>query len=164
MALRPKRTQVVNNMAGRNGNGANSTQIVPWVAVAMSLGAAFWTVANPRDDIKQLKQDEQYSIQELRKEVAASFETLAQHNEYSKRIDGVDQSLSMRTAALEAGLVPRSEHAQHWSEENEKINELRNSLQELRNQWIGTWNVGKQLDSIEKELSELRHNKGSNSP
>ncbi len=44
----------MSDVHGLNGKGFGAT-IVPWLAIAMSLGAAFWTVANPRDDIKQVE-------------------------------------------------------------------------------------------------------------
>ena len=159
MATAPRRGGEDKDVAARNGySNGNGAQFMPWIAVGVSVISAFWTVANPRDDIKSLKADNEYRITELRREVQGNYLTIAEHKEFVKGMEKTNDRLDMTIRTLQADQVPRSEHKQHWDEQADKVNALRDQLIALAHDFAGGWNIGKQLDLIQREIDELRNN------
>jgi hypothetical protein len=138
-------------IAKTNGNGYD--KLLPLASIILALIGLFWSVANPRDDIKQIKQELQAEIDQLSREKL----TLAEHHEYALRKDKDTDRIDNEINALRAGLVPRSEHEQHWAEQNDRFSTLRDQIVELRKQINGSWDVGKQLDNLQKEIEDLRN-------
>lgn len=139
-----------------NGSsGSNKDQMVSWIAVGIAIFSAFWAVANPRDDIKQLKADEQNALTDFRHEVAGTYETLMQHAEFAKRKDGDTDRMEKQIVAIQADLVSRSEHQQHWAEQSEKVAVLRDQVNELYKELNGSANIGKVLDNIQTRVNTL---------
>jgi chromosome segregation ATPase len=147
-------------MPPRNGNGNGSTNVnnglVSWAAVILAIFSAFWAVANPRDDIKTLKSDEQTQLTDFRHEVAATYTALVEHREFAKRLEEDVVKLQIQITELRKDQVSRSEHQQHWSDQTERINAVNAALGELRSQFVGSYNIGKQLDSLQKQLDQMR--------
>lgn len=150
-------------MAARSTNGYSSNGINNYMPLAgillslfISLGSAFWTVANPRDDIKSIKADSEYRLENLRREVQANYMTIAEYREYRDRKDKDTERLDRSIQTIQSDLVSRSEHKQHWDEQNDKVNALRDQLIQLQKDFGGSWNIGKQLDLIQREIDEMR--------
>jgi hypothetical protein len=125
-------------------NGA----MVPWIAVAVSIAGAFWQVANPRDDIQRLRSDFQAQVNErLTRDV---------HLEFASRKDKDTDRLQAQVDSIRGDLVSRSEHQQHWNEINDRISALREQVAELRRDFSGSYNVGKQLENLQRQVDDLR--------
>lgn len=146
-----------------NGSGKGLQYVMPGIAIAMSLAAAFWTIANPRDDIKQ----EHAAIEALR----ATFKTdldamrirfedkylpLSVHTEYSARIDKDTLRLEQLYIGLRGEVVPRAEHMQHWVEADKSVSYLRENVVELRKDISGSYNIGKQLDNLQDQIKAMQ--------
>lgn len=139
-----------------------------WVAIAMSAFATFWSVANPRDDIKNVESRLQAEINERQTVgTATTFTTLT-----TKEIDVIMKK-------LDTDLVPRPENTAHW-DANQRVLEalqkqindirvsnkefatsysleaLRQAVQELRTQYANTFTAGDQFKNINDQLKEIR--------
>jgi len=76
----------------------------------------FWSVANPRDDIKGIKQELQAEIDQLGRDKL----TLAEHREYALRKDRDTDRVEGEITAMRAKFVPREELDQHWSDQADR--------------------------------------------
>lgn len=146
-----------------NGNGKSSQAVLPWIAVALSVGAAFWSIANPRDDIKQehaaieaLRATFKTDIDALRIRFEDKYLPLSVHAEYSARIDKDTQRLEQLYVLLRADVVPRTEHTQHWAEADKSVSYLRDNVVELRKDISGSYNIGKQLDNLQDQIKAMQ--------
>jgi hypothetical protein len=81
----------------RNGNG-NGASFVPWIAIVLSLGAGFWAVANPKDDVKQARSDSTAEIrlakQELEGQISALEKTLSHYltlAQFQAEVDAINR-------------------------------------------------------------------------
>ncbi len=144
-------TEIVKTNGNGNGNGYD--KLLPLASIILALIGLFWSVANPRDDIKQIKQELQAEIDQLGRDKL----TLAEHHEYVTRNDKDTDRIDSEISLMRAGVVPRAEHEQHWAEQNERFNTLRDQLGELRKQVNGSWDVGKQLENLQKEIDDMRN-------
>src|SRR5262249_3890983 len=142
----------------------SSISIVPWVAVILSLFSAFWSVANPRDDIKALKNEFQGQISELRHDAGTAYLTIAEFREYMIRKDKDTDRTEVALRSIQSEVVPRPEHQQHWNEQADRIAGLRDQLSDLRKEVQGSWNIGKQLDSLQKQIDERRNMRAAATP
>jgi hypothetical protein len=138
-----------------NGNGNGYDKLLPMASIALALIGLFWSVANPRDDIKQIKQELQAEIDQLAREKL----TIAEHREYGLRKEKDFDRIDNDVNTIRAGLVPRAEHEQHWNELSDRFSTLRDQIIELRKQVNGSWDVGKQLDNLQKEIEDLRNHR-----
>ncbi len=137
-----------------NGNGYD--KLLPLSAIILALIGLFWSVANPRDDIKQIKQELQAEIDQLNRD---KF-TNAEHIEYALRMDKDTDRIDGNINTIRADLVPRAEHEQHWSEQSVRINVLRDQLDALLKEVNGSWDIGKQLDNLQREIDDMRNFRG----
>jgi DNA repair exonuclease SbcCD ATPase subunit len=142
-------------IAKTNGNGNSNVydKFLPIGSIILALFGLFWSVANPRDDIKQIKQELQAEIDQIGRDKV----TLAEHREYTVRKDKDTDRIDGEINTIRAGIVRRAEHEQHWAEELERINALRDQIVELRKQFTGSWDIGKQLDNLQKEIDDMRN-------
>jgi hypothetical protein len=138
-----------------NVNGNGNGKLLPIASIALALIGLFWSIANPRDDIKQIKQELQAELDQLAREKLP----IAEHREYALRNDKDTDRIDGDVNTIRAGLVPRSEHEQHWTEQNDQFSTLRDQIVELRKQVNGSWDVGKQLDNLQKEIDDLRNHR-----
>jgi hypothetical protein len=136
-----------------NGNGNGYDKLLPLASIILALIGLFWSVANPRDDIKQIKQEFQAEIDQLSRDKL----TLAEHHEYSLRMDKDTDRIEGEINTIRAGLVPRAEHEQHWREQLDGINVLRDQVGGLVKEVNGSWDIGKQLDNLQKEIDDMRN-------
>jgi DNA repair exonuclease SbcCD ATPase subunit len=135
-----------------NGNGNGYDKLLPLASIILALIGLFWSVANPRDDIKEIKQELQAEIDQLGREKL----TLAEHREYVMRKDKDTDRIDGEISTIRADLVPRAEHEQHWREQLDQLNVLRDQVSGLLKEVNGSWDIGKQLDNLQKEIDDLR--------
>jgi len=136
-----------------NGNGGGYDKFLPVGSIILALVGLFWSVANPRDDIKGIKQELQAEIDQLNRDKY----TVAEHIEYGLRKDKDTDRLEGEINTIRAGLVPREEHEQHWREELDRTNVLRDQVGGLLKEVNGSWDIGKQLDNLQKEIDDMRN-------
>ena len=79
-----------------------------------------------------------------------------------KRLDALHDTL----AQLQAGMIPRTEHEQHWVTQEAKNHELSDRIVELRRDFGNTYSIGDQLKTLQKQIDDLRntgalHNNGT---
>ncbi len=142
--------------AKTNGNGGGYDKFLPVGSIILALIGLFWSVANPRDDIKGIKQELQSEINQLSRDKY----TVAEHVEYALRKDKDTNRLDGEINTIRADMVPRAEHQQHWSEQSDRINVLRDRLDALLKEVNGSWDVGKQLDNLQREIDDMRNIRG----
>jgi hypothetical protein len=135
-----------------NGNGNGYDKFLPIGSIILALFGLFWSVANPRDDIKSIKQELQAEIDQLSRDKL----TLAEHHEYVTRMDKETDRLDGEINTMRAGVVPREEHVQHWKEQDDRLDTLRDQITALTKEVNGSWDVGKQLDNLQREIDVLR--------
>jgi uncharacterized protein YhaN len=143
-------TEIVKTNGNGNGNGYD--KLLPIASIILALIGLFWSVANPRDDIKQIKQELQSEIDQLSREKL----TLAEHHEYVTRKDKDTDRLDGEINTMRAQVVPREEHVQHWKEQDDRFDTLRDQVAALTKEVNGSWDVGKQLDNLQREIDILR--------
>jgi DNA repair exonuclease SbcCD ATPase subunit len=179
--------QIANgNRAVVEKNGTNTWQIVIMGgAVVLTLASQFWTLANPRDDIRTTRTDLQQSIdrqekdlrdlinknaqllEELEKATTIRFDTLErrvqtdvvgmrEYEEFAKREDARIATIEVYLAKLQDSLVSRAEHQQHWNEADQRYNALSSRLDQLNTQFNGTFTIGDQLKALQKQIDDLR--------
>jgi hypothetical protein len=136
-----------------NGNGNGYDKLLPLASIILALIGLFWSVANPRDDIKLIKQELQAEIDQLGRDKL----TLAEHHEYVVRKDRDTDRIEGEITTIQAQLVPRAEHEQHWREQLDRINVLRDQVVGLLKEVNGSWDVGKQLDNLQREIDDMRN-------
>jgi hypothetical protein len=127
-------------------------KFLPIGSIILALFGLFWSVANPRDDIKSIKQELQAEIDQLSRDKL----TLAEHHEYVTRMDKETDRLDGEINTMRVGVVPREEHAQHWKEQDARFDALRDQVTALTKEVNGSWDVGKQLDNLQREIDVLR--------
>lgn len=152
--------------AQKNGSSFG-VNVVPWIAVALSIGSAFWAVANPRDDIKSLKAEMREDLRhseeltekqfELLKRAIGERETLAQHNEFAVRMVDQANTLHEDIKTIRSDLVPRLEHQQHWNEINDRINAVRDSINEVRKDLLSIAPPADRFKSLEAQLTAMQN-------
>ncbi len=113
--------------AKTNGNGGGYDKFLPVGSIILALVGLFWSVANPRDDIKGIKQELQAEIDQLGRDKL----TNAEHREYALRKDRDTDRLDGEVNTIRAALVPREEHEQHWREQADRVNVLRDQVSAL---------------------------------
>ena len=99
-----------------NGNGGGYDKFLPVGSIILALVGLFWSVANPRDDIKGIKQELQAEIDQLGRDKL----TLAEHREYALRKDRDTDRVEGEITAMRAKFVPREELDQHWSDQADR--------------------------------------------
>jgi chromosome segregation ATPase len=147
-------------------NGTNTWQlIIMGVAVLLSLLSQFWTLANPRDDIRTTRIDLQQAMDRQEKELRDLIDkgqkrleeltrqndehfavmerrlqtdvvSLREHEEFVKREDARISALEQIAAKLQDNLVTRAEHQTHWSETDQKFANLNSRLEQLSSQIV----------------------------
>lgn len=148
-------------------NGTTALNIVPWVAVVLSLGSAFWAVANPRDDIKTLKAEMREDLRhseelaekqiEMLKHALADRETLAQHIEFANRMLDQANTFKEDIRSIRSDLVPRTEHQQHWNEVNDRISTVRDSINDVRKDLVSIAPPADRFKSMEAQITALQN-------
>ncbi len=167
-----------------NGNGKGSSQYVPWVAVIISIAAGFWSVANPRDDIKQeraerlegirlAKTDMEVLLRRIDDEIlrnakfsSEKYLTKEEHLEFKTGIKEAASSLRDELNRMRGDQVTRSEHQQHWAETAARIDGVRelnvqlrketfDSISALAKETGGQYTVGDQIKNLQDQLKLL---------
>lgn len=145
---------------GSNGNGRpGSSNVVPWVSIVIALGAGFWAVANPRDDIKSERIDRIDGLRQQRMDIDSELKRVITRDQYNEFVLREDREISRVQSTLDEmrkGLVSREEHVQHWKEIDDKHDSLRQQVYELRRDFTGSYNIGDQLKSIQKQIDDIR--------
>lgn len=155
---------VSENGKNGNGNGSNNAVLIAISAasIILSLGNAFWTnsqgsVASVktdlRDDMKQAESRQQREIDDLKKIIEDKLFTKDEQRDFVVNYADTIKEIRKRSDAIQGELVSRSEHQQHWIDTDAKIGDLRDQVKGL----TGSWNVGKQLDNLQKEVDDLRN-------
>lgn len=139
----------------------------------------------PREDLRALEmrlteretQDNRRTAdaqRELKESIAqigrnlSNFVSEKEINEFYKRFNEVHADLKSRVDYLQANIVPRSEHDRQWTEERERvstavaqitdrISAVRDVVQDLQRQFNGSYNVGKQLENLQGQLTDMQH-------
>jgi DNA repair exonuclease SbcCD ATPase subunit len=167
-------------------NGTSTWQIVIMAgAVMLTLASQFWTLANPRDDIRTVRVDNQQAMDRLEKELTqlitknekridevqhqleTAVETInkhleksvvgrMEHEEFVHREDARLNTLENQSAKMQDNLVTRAEHQTHWNESDQKFTVLNNRLDQLIQAFTGTFTIGDQLKNLQKEIDDLR--------
>lgn len=177
-------TQVIKtgNTSLANGNGDQKTfntltLLLAGFSTLMSLGFAFYTLANPKGDVLLIRQE---SREDLHREVnrldseilrfkdlsVAKFLTLAEHKEFVQRADKSADNLRDELNRIRSDQVTRSEHIQHWAEIASRIDAVRDlnnqlrrenldSLTELRKELGGQYTLGDQLKNLQDQIKNL---------
>lgn len=129
MTLSTKRERGYGRMASRNGhyydNGKSGGPVV-WqvavsaaIAVGMAALTAFWSMADPRSEIKEIK---------------SSYLSLREHNEYRsgvrRDIDRLDNQI--------AKLVGRAEVEQDWKQRDRELQIIHQQIDQLRDSITGS--------------------------
>lgn len=135
---------------GPSKNGSSSTWplVISGMAVVLTLVGQFWALANPRDDLKQIKTD-------LKAEIDRMLPTSV-HKEFVIRSDRDIIRLDNSLSKVLDGMVPRAEHEQHWKENDSRIVALREQVMEIRREFSGSYNIGKQLDNLQDQIKALQ--------
>jgi chromosome segregation ATPase len=152
-------------------NGTNTWQVALMAgALILSVGTGLLTLLNPRDDIKQVKQDlaseitkNEREIEQMRnmlRDTAADIlkadVPIREHEEFKLRLDQRAMALDDAIKTLRTDQVTRSEHQQHWAEIDARINSLRDGLNELRHDYSANFTVGDALKRLQTEIDNLR--------
>jgi len=142
--------------AKTNGNGNGYGKFLPVGSIILALTGLFWSVANPRDDIKQIKQELQAEIDQLNRDRL----TLAEQHEYALREDRDTDRVEGELTAMRAKFAPREELDQHWRAQLDWTNVLRDQVSALLKEVNGSWDIGKQLDNLQNEIDDMRNYRG----
>lgn len=137
-----------NGNGNGNGNGSNWPLVISGIAVVLTLVGQFWALANPRDDLKQLKADLRADIDKML--------PISVHTEFVIRADRDLKRLETGLIKATDAVVPRVEHEQHWKENDARIVALREQVMELRREFSGSYNIGKQLDNLQDQIRVLQ--------
>ncbi len=150
-----------------NGNGG-SNQLPYALAVMGILGGIVsfvWSQINPKTDIGavELRLGDQVRQMESRQrdinvsfvkdidEVKKNLDKFLMrdvHTEFASRKDKDTDRLRVDIDLINSDLVKRSEHQQHWNEQMERINAVRDQVLEIRRDLTSSASIGKQLDNI----------------
>lgn len=168
-------------LANGNGNDQKTfntlTIILAGFSTLMSLGFAFYTLANPKGDVLLIRQE---SREDLHREVsrldseilrfkdlsAAKFLTLAEHKEFVQRADKTGDNLREEINRIRSDQVTRSEHIQHWGEIASRIDAVRDlnnqlrrenqdSMSDIRKELGGQYTLGDQLKNLQDQIKNL---------
>jgi hypothetical protein len=150
----------------RNGTGLSSSTIIPWLAVAMSVGSAFLTVANPRDDVKQARQETREDLRAIEARMMAEITgvkthlgerlLVEEHREFSKRISESVATTRDDLTRLRADFVPRAEHQQHWTEQSDRIAGIRDGLNDLRKDFVAISPPADRIKGLEAQIVAMQ--------
>jgi len=167
MPMRPRKVQVrkMSEQAYTNGKAASSN-IISYFAIGVSIVVAFWSVANPRDDIKSLRLEAQEQQRQLKGDLQAEINSIVkdtkfvlskdEHREFVLRMDRDISRLEFQVNDIRNKQVSREEHTQHWNEIDDKHNSLRQQVYDLRKDFVGTYTVGDQIKNIQKQIDDMR--------
>jgi uncharacterized protein HemX len=137
--------------ANGNGNGNKGSAAVSWIAIAMSvaisLGGAFWTVANPRDDIKQVEARLQSQIDKM---LPRSV-----HDESILRLDRDIARLADELLRQRGSSVTRDEMSKFEFTNSSRLEGQANRLLTLENELHGSSNIGKAMDRMQEHIQDL---------
>lgn len=140
-------------------NGGLGNRIVPWIAVVVAIASMFLTVVNPRDDIKLAEARLQLEMKTmavgLQRQIDDKWPREA-HQQYTVGIDVRLSTLDKEVTNLRSLLVTRPEHEKQWTDTTERYDNLRGQLNELRNQFLGTYNIADALKGMQKQIDDLR--------
>ncbi len=160
----------------KNGNGVSTparSEALAWAAVVVSLGMAFWSVANPKGDVATVKEDLHREVSRLDAEILrvkrySSDKTLTkdEHVEFVRRTDKGIDTLRDEINRIRADQVTRSEHQQHWSETSARIDGVRDinlalrketfdAIANLQKETGGQYTIGDQLKNLQDQLKLL---------
>jgi len=154
-------------MAESNSNGSKST--VAWgaaAAVVVALISLFWSVANPRDDIKQvearfdaqqtqLENRIQATIREIQQQINARL-TTAVHEEFARRVDKHIDAIDSEIKDLQNSRIIRQEYQKDLGVVDQRMIAQRETVRNLQQQFAGSYNVGKQLDNLQDQIRLLQ--------
>ncbi len=134
-----------------SSNGKSSSAIVPWIAIVMSvvisLAGAFWTVANPRDDIKQVEV-------RLQSQIDRSLPRSV-HDEAILRLDRDIVRLSDELLRQRTNTLSRDEMAKFEINNASRMEGQANRLLKLEDELHGSSNIGKAMDRMQEHLLEV---------
>jgi hypothetical protein len=171
MSTRSPRIQVrkMSEQAYTNGSKAASSNVISYFAIGVSIVVAFWSVANPRDDIKSMRIEAQEQLRQVKGDFQADLNNITkdmkllltkdEHREFVLRTDKDIARIDAQTNDLRNRQVSREEHIQHWGEIDDKHNSLRQQVYELRKDFVGTYTVGDQIKNIQKQIDDIRGKK-----
>lgn len=140
------------NMSVRNNGNGSYDKFISLAAVILALGSLFWTIANPRDDIKEARQDLQGQINEINR----SKLSVPEHQEFKEDINRRFGFLGDDVHRLEDGLVSRPEHVQHWETTAKAIGDLEAQIGDLQKQFTAGYGPGDAIKNLQKQLDDLR--------
>ena len=156
----------------RNGNGKLDTSGPSWTGLiaVLAIGIGIWQIIDPRVNVAELKTEIRASIGRIEDRIERNHEeslkgrealrkdtvTQAEHLEFKAREDARLGAIESFVTRLQEGQVTRAEHNQHWHDIEERINGVRNEVQEIRNKFDATYNSGDALKSLQKQIDDLR--------
>ena len=156
----------------RNGNGKLDTSGPSWTGLiaVLAIGIGIWQIIDPRVNIGELKtelrtimarMDEKIDRNQLesalgRDQLRKDTVTQSEHQEFKLREDSRLNTIEGFVSRLQENQVTRQEHSQHWHDIEERINAVRNEIQEMRNKFDATYNSGDALKNLQKQIDDLR--------
>jgi chromosome segregation ATPase len=166
---------VANGKSGGNNLNGVLTPVIAAVSLAASIGVAFWT--NSKGDVASVKQELREDIRNSEDRVMREIGVLREliqtkvvykdeYREFMFRVDKLNDIYKDQIKAMQADLVPRSEHMQHWAEFTDRLNALNISLQQerqersssindMRKEFGGTYTASDQLKNLQDQIKQL---------
>jgi G3E family GTPase len=162
------------SVATRNGfQGINSGNVAPWVMAVLGIAAFVWGQINPKADISQVEMRLQDQIKALETRSQAPGNILKtdidelkrsiegklgekEHAEYKVRKDRDTERTDDFLKMLAGTKENKDEHVKDMVQATERMNALRDQINETNKMFTGSYNVGKQLDNLQGAVNELQ--------
>lgn len=139
----------------------NGSTAIPWVAVLIAAAGFVWSIANPRDDIKQTRLELRDEFKDALNQAKVSIhEKLPrlEHEEFSRRVDRDNLVVRDEINRIRTDLVGRSEHILHWADTDDRIKNVRELIVDLRKDFVTISPPGDQFKNIQDQIKSLREN------
>jgi SMC interacting uncharacterized protein involved in chromosome segregation len=142
------------------------------------LGAAFWQAANPKGDLNQVKSELRDDLVQTESRIEKNISDVKyladnkllakdEHDEFVVRINKDIDVLRDEINRIRNDIVSRSEHQQHWTDIDERIAAVRQTLNdfmrdqtaandEMRKEFGGTYTAGDQLKNLQEQIKAMQ--------
>lgn len=153
-------------MSGETNGRISQASILPWLGVVLAVGSAFLSVANPRDDVKQTRQESREDTRAVEARLMGEINgikahlsdrlTTAEHAEFARRVSESIGVVQGDLTRVRVDMVPRSEHQQHWAEIGERIGTVREGLNDLRKDFVSIAPPADRMKGLEAQIVAMQ--------
>lgn len=153
-----------------NGNGKTNLWIVGIAIFAALFSAASWLT--PRGDLQQFRSDSQQQMSGLETRLQAEIDTVRKsatnlepisvHDEFERNVVRQLDRISSDVENLRTQVVRREEMTGRLAAIAAAIATVRDSINDIRKEFTGSYNIGKQLDNLQDQIKVLQQRVDSN--